>query len=115
MNSSPSGQFVQVTVDVPTEVMEGYTIPGQYVQLKETDSEDSKPIFLAIASPPQVIIGEEESDVQVSSTKMEFLIKRTDNNGWIADALSSKQVQISQVMGGGFAMKENFEGFKYGT
>jgi NAD(P)H-flavin reductase len=102
MSGSPSGQFVEVTVDVPQDVMEGYKVPGQYVQLKENDSEDSKPLFLAIASPPST-----------DGTKMEFLIKKTDNNDWITSAAEAKEVVISQVMGGGFAMEENFEGFQY--
>jgi len=106
VDCSPSGQFVQVTVDVSPEVIAEYNVPGQYVQLKENDSEDAKPIFLAIASPPS-------SDEESSDTKMEFLIKRTDSNGWIASASDSTEVYISQVLGGGFPMKENFEGFKF--
>ena len=115
INSSPSGQFVQVTVDVPAEVIEGYKVPGQYVQLKENDSEDAKPLFLAIASPPLPTTSNDENDEStvVTNTKMEFLIKKTDNNDWITSAGASKEVYISQVMGGGFAMQENFEGFKY--
>ena len=105
MDCSPSGQFVQVTIDVPAEVIDEYKVPGQYIQLKENDSEDAKPLFLAIASPPKV--GED------TANKMEFLIKKTDNNGWITDAAASKGVFISQVMGGGFPMQENFEGFKF--
>lgn len=105
---SPSNNFIQVTVDVDPEVLEGYKVAGQYVQLKEDDSEDAKPLFLAIASPPADADSETSSD-----SKMEFLIKCTDNNGWITSAADGKEVQISQVLGGGFPMEENFEGFKY--
>ena len=107
VSGSPSGQFVQVTIDVPASAIEEYKIPGQYVQLKESESEDCKPLFLAVASPPA---GEDKENAE---NKMEFLIKRTDNNGWIADASESTEVFISQVLGGGFPMEENFEGFKY--
>lgn len=106
IDCSPSGQFVQVTVDVASDVIAEYNVAGQYVQLKENDSEDAKPLFLAIASPPS-------SDEESTDTKMEFLIKKTDSNGWITSASDSTEVYISQVLGGGFPMEENFEGFKY--
>jgi len=99
-----SSNSVSVKVQVPDDVMEGFGNPGQYVQLKE--SEDGKPLFLAIASPPPS--PEDEGNV------LEFLIKKTDSNGWITDPSSAiKSVITSQVMGKGFAVKENFDGFKY--
>jgi len=102
----PSKGSVCVTIDVPSDVMEGYLIPGQYVQMKASvEDEDAKPIFLAIASPPP-----NEGD---ESKTMEFLVKKTDNNSWITSASESTTVAISQVMGGGFAMEENFDGLKY--
>lgn len=106
VDSTSSGQFVQVTLDVPSDTLAEYKVPGQYVQLKENDSEDAKPIFLAIASPPKT------GDDDTSST-MEFLIKKTDNNGWIASAAGATEVKISQVLGSGFPMEENIDGFKY--
>lgn len=106
----PSQSCVSLTIEVPSEVKEGYVIPGQYVQMKSSiDDEDAKPIFLAIASPPS----KPEDDNEESSTTMEFLIKKTDNNSWITSALASSTVAISQVMGSGFPMEENLEGFKY--
>lgn len=105
MTCSPSGQFVQVTVDVPAEVIDEYKVPGQYVQLKQSDSEDAKPIFLAIASPPKK--GDD------AANKMEFLIKKTDNNAWITSAPDASELYISQVMGAGFKIQENFEGYKF--
>jgi len=99
----PSKGSVCITMDVPDEVMEGYAIPGQYVQMKASiDDEDAKPIFLAIASAPP-----KEGD---ESNTMEFLIKKTDNNSWITSASESTSVAVSQVMGGGFNMKEKFDG-----
>ena len=98
----PSGTCVSVAVTVSPDLVEEYKIPGQYVQVRQTGSEDS-PLFLAIASPPSPEAG----------NVIEFLIKRTDNNAWITDAAAGSGVECSQVMGGGFPMDEHMEGFKY--
>lgn len=87
-----------VKMKVPDEVSEGYTVPGQYLQLKQKE-EDEKALFLAVASPPNAEDG-----------ILEFLIKETEHNQWISDA---SKVCSSQVMGGGFAIQENVDGFKY--
>ena len=102
---SSSGNFVNVCVDVPSSVVEDYKVPGQYVQVKQNINDpEGKPLFLAIASPPAAD-GEGGSSI-------EFLIKKTDNNSWITD-VESGAIAISQVLGGGFPMEENAEGFKY--
>ena len=98
----PSGTCVHVQVTVSPDLVEEYKIPGQYVQVKRPGS-DENPLFLAIASPPSPEAG----------NVIEFLIKRTENNAWITDAAAGSGVEISQVMGGGFPMEENLEGFKY--
>jgi len=104
----PSESSICLTLDVPSDVMEGYSTAGQYVQMKRSvEDEDTKPIFLAIASAPPND-GQEEG-----SNLMEFLIKKTDNNSWITSASESTMVAISQVMGAGFAIKEEFDGLKY--
>lgn len=104
--ASSSGNFVTVSVDVPPSLVEDYKIPGQYVQVKQNiDDEEGKPLFLAIASPP-LREGEDGS-------RIEFLIKKTDNNGWITDAEEGASIGISQVMGGGFPIEEECRGFKY--
>lgn len=51
-----------VTVDVGTDISEGYTKGGQFIQMKVGDS---KPAFLAIANAPEASEG----------GAMEFLIK----------------------------------------
>jgi len=105
----PSQSCVSLEVEVSSDVMEGYKTPGQYVQMNiSTADEDAKPIFLAIASPPL-----KEGDENSSSTSFQFLIKKTDNNDWITSAQPATKIAISQVMGGGFPIEENFEGFKY--
>jgi NAD(P)H-flavin reductase len=104
--ASISGNFIAVTVDVPSSLVEEYKIPGQYVQVKQNiDDAEGKPLFLAIASPPAAD-GE-------GGNSIEFLIKKTDNNDWITEAEEGTQVGISQVMGGGFPIEEEMNGFKY--
>ena len=105
-NEQASKSCVSLTLKVKPETVEGFTVPGQYCQVKFSTSEDDKPIFLAIASPPSASEGEEEAE-------FEFLIKKTDNNSWITEAKPGTVLQCSQVMGGGFPIEENFEGFKY--
>ena len=103
----PSTNCVSVTVEVPSETLEAYKVPGQYVQMKvSVADEDAKPIFLAIASPPA-------KDEDSNTNTMEFLIKKTDNNSWITSATPSSTIAVSQVLGSGFPMEENLEGFKY--
>jgi len=97
-NTKASSNAISLKIEVPEDVSEGYTIPGQYLQMKE--NEEGKPLFLAIASAPK------------DGNVFEFLIKESDNNGWVTSS-SPSELQISQVMGSGYAMKENFEGFKY--
>ena len=98
--ANQSAKSVSITVTVPPETATEYKVPGQYVQFRL--NEETKPLFLAIASPPN---GE--------NAEFEFLIKKTPDNGWITDAAPGTLVQISQVLGGGFPMQENLEGFKY--
>lgn len=95
-----SGSCVSIHVDVPPETAAAYAVPGQYVQVRL--NEDTKPLFLAIASAP---------DPENSS--FEFLIKKTDGNEWMTGANKGATVEVSQVLGGGFPMEENLEGFKY--
>jgi len=95
-----SGKCVSLTIEVPPETAQEYSTPGQYVQLRL--DEDTKPLFLAISSAP-----DKENAV------FEFLIKKTDGNDWITAAASGQSVEMSQVLGGGFPMDENLDGFKY--
>jgi NAD(P)H-flavin reductase len=53
-----------------------------------------------------------EPSIPVPGT-WEFLIKKTDNNDWITSAASGSSITVSQVMGSGFPIRENLEGFKY--
>ncbi|CAM9199828.1 unnamed protein product [Discosporangium mesarthrocarpum] len=80
------------------EIGSGYTIPGQFVQIKVGDN---KPGFFAIASAPN------------TDGTMEFLIKETESTQLITTAKAGSTVDMSQVMGKGFDVKENFDSLKY--
>ncbi|CAB9514448.1 Fruit protein pKIWI502 [Seminavis robusta] len=95
-----SGSCVSITLSVNPETAAEYAIPGQYVQMRLDG--DTKPLFLAIASGPDK-----------ENASFEFLIKKTEGNEWITSAASGTTVEMSQVLGGGFPMDENLEGFKY--
>lgn len=98
--ANKSGKSVKITVAVPPETAQEYLIPGQYVQLRL--NAETKPLFLAISSAPDK-----------ENASFEFLIKKTDDNSWISSAMSGSKIEISQVLGRGFPMAENLEGFKY--
>lgn len=82
------------------ESAEEYLIPGQYVQLRLDES--TKPLFLAIASPPNK-----------ESNEFEFLVKKTKGNDWLTGASVGDALEISQVLGNGFPMAEGFDSLKY--
>ena len=88
-----------VTVSVSPETAEEFKVGGQYVQIRP--NEDTKPLFLAISSPPDA-----------ENARFEFLIKKTDDNSWMTDG-SASGLEISQVLGGGFPVKEELDGIKY--
>jgi hypothetical protein len=95
--ANQSGKSVSITVSVPPETAAGYKVPGQYVQFRL--NEECKPLFLAVASPPDA-----------ENAVFEFLIKKTDDNEWITSAAAGDKMEVSQVLGGGFPMAENLEG-----
>ena len=92
--------------------------------------DSAKPIFLAIASAPTgeapkpVTTGKKkavgdadfaagpEFKVPVPAT-WEFLVKGTEFNSWITSISPGSELSISQVMGSGFPIAENVDGFKY--
>eukprot|EP00271_Cylindrocystis_brebissonii_P022221 TRINITY_DN845_c0_g1_i1.p1 TRINITY_DN845_c0_g1~~TRINITY_DN845_c0_g1_i1.p1 ORF type:complete len:337 (-),score=51.97 TRINITY_DN845_c0_g1_i1:890-1900(-) len=85
---------VQVDIASNPELKSGFTVPGQFVQVKFGTG---KPAFLAIASPPKLA---------ESSGVLEFLIK--DVEGSTASQVCAlpvgAQVEMSQVMGRGFPL-----------
>lgn len=75
------------------ELRRGHTKAGQFVQVKVGAS---KPAFLAIASPPQT----------AEYGALEFLIKQVDGStaGLLCGLRKGDKVELSQVMGNGFAV-----------
>jgi len=111
-DACPSRSCISLTVTVTPATLKEFAVPGQYVQVRQAgkgDSDDNKPLFLAIASPPPA----EADEAAGAPSEFEFLIKKTDNNGWITDAGEGLEVEVSQVLGGGFPIKEEIEGIKY--
>lgn len=90
-----------ITLDVG-ESLSSYSNPGMFCQMKESD--DAKAGFYAIASAP----GKGPS----GSGSAEFLIKRTDSNGWLCDATESSDIIISPPMGKGFPITDKFDSFE---
>lgn len=99
-NACSSGKSVTLQVDVPAETAAEFKVPGQYVQVRL--DEETKPLFLAIASAPSP-----------ENASFEFLVKKTDGNDWITDITPGTTFEISQVLGNGYPMEENLEGFKF--
>lgn len=124
----PSGSCVSIALRVVDGT--GFTIPGQYVQVKAAGEE---PVFLAIASAPTGAAPAPPAPARKRKGKAaegdaaagpsppppaepatwEFLVKKTDDNGWLTGAAPGSTVDVSQVLGDGFALAENLEGFKY--
>jgi NAD(P)H-flavin reductase len=96
-----SGVCVSIKVDLgSTDAAKDYIIPGQYVQVRL--NEETKPLFLAIASPPDA-----------ENSCFEFLVKKGENNEWLTGASMNTALQVSQVLGGGFPIEENLNSLKY--
>ena len=68
-----------------------YAVGGQFVQLAETA--DSKPAFIALASPPAE-----------GAPTHDILVKATENNAWLADASAGGELCMSPAMGKGFPL-----------
>ncbi|KAJ8609237.1 hypothetical protein CTAYLR_008065 [Chrysophaeum taylorii] len=85
-----------ITLEVGAETAAGFTVPGQFVQLK-LDA-DAKPGFFAIASPPS------------NASVFEFLIKETESNEWLTASTPGQALTMSGVAGKGFDVASHFEG-----
>lgn len=95
-----SGTCVELKVEVPAETAAEYKVPGQYVQVRL--NEDTKPLFLAIASAPDS-----------ENASFDFLVKKTDGNEWMTGIKAGAAIEVSQVLGNGYAIAENLDGFKF--
>jgi len=83
-----------ITIMPPKDTASGYTIPGQYLQLREPGAE--KAGIFAIASAPG------------ADGAFEFLIKEqppsnwSPGTGWLTSGSAGLKLEMSQVMGSGF-------------
>jgi NAD(P)H-flavin reductase len=127
VDACPSQKSVLVTVKVPRETYTQYTVPGQYVQVRPSNDNDgtTKPSFLAIASGVPTAAaaaaegGDENNDSDSSNRSaggactFEFLIKRTDSIAWLTAMQAGAALDVSQVLGSGYRISEQVDGFKY--
>jgi NAD(P)H-flavin reductase len=104
-----SRKSTSLVLEVDDETARQYTIPGQYVQVRLND--DTKPLFLAMASAPPNADAEEGASS--SSCQFEFLVKKTTGNDWITGLTKGATLEMSQVLGNGFNVQDNLDGFKY--
>ena len=83
-----------ITIMPPKDTASGYTIPGQYLQIREPGAE--KAGIFAIASAPG------------ADGAFEFLIKEqppsnwSPGTGWLTSGSAGLKLEMSQVMGSGF-------------
>eukprot|EP00252_Welwitschia_mirabilis_P005932 TRINITY_DN16521_c0_g1_i1.p1 TRINITY_DN16521_c0_g1~~TRINITY_DN16521_c0_g1_i1.p1 ORF type:complete len:351 (-),score=35.58 TRINITY_DN16521_c0_g1_i1:442-1494(-) len=77
------------------DLVDGYTTPGQFVQVKVGNN---RPVFLAMASPPD----------KSKDGFFEFLIKDIEGStaGVLCDLKKGDTVELSQVMGDGFDVSQ---------
>jgi len=99
-DACPSGKTIAMTLAVPPETAAEYATPGQYVQLRLDD--ETKPSFFAIASAPDP-----------ENAQFQFLVKRADSVEWLTALKAGAALQVSQVLGNGYAVADNLDGFKY--
>lgn len=92
-------RLIDISVTDPS-VAAAFSNPGQYLKLKTDSGVDTKPSFLAIASPPQ------------QKDTFQFLIKETENNGALTSALAGMEVFVTSPMGNGYKIEESFESYR---
>jgi len=102
-NEAAAEGMRSITVEAGDDILGAYTVPGQFVQIKETD--DSKAGFYAIASAPGATPG-----------VCELLIKESEGNDWspgnqwLCGAAAGTELTMSPAMGGGFKVDEKLGG-----
>lgn len=91
-DACPSGKSLFWRVQVSPKLFDSYKNPGQFVQLRMNDKD---PLFLAMCSSPF-----KEANV------FEFLVKTTPNIPWLPTVKSGTNVQLTNIMGNGFALEQ---------
>jgi len=90
-----------VELEVSEELAKTYTVPGQYVKIKVGEG---KPGFYAMANSP---------DAGFKTQKLQFVIKETENNQYIAGAKPGDKLDLSSPQGKGFNLVESFDKYKF--
>jgi NAD(P)H-flavin reductase len=96
--SDAADDLVDIKIKPPAETAKGFTVPGQYLQIKQPGAE--KAGIFAIASAPD-------------AEPFEFLIKEappsdwSPGTAWLTGASAGTAVEMSQVMGSGFKFAEH--------
>ncbi len=100
-NTKEAEGLRSIAIEVPSDIIQGYTNPGQYVKIKSKDSL-SNPSFFAIASPPD------------QRNIFSFLIKEGANNEFLTKLTTNDQgsIEMSLPMGRGYQIKHYFEKYK---
>lgn len=84
----------KLLVNVRDEVSRGYTVAGQFVQVRV--DEDKKPAFIALANKPNM-----------DTPHFEMIIKTNDGTaGDICSLKEGQELELSAVMGKGFRVEE---------
>lgn len=82
-------------MDVGQDVAKGYTVAGQFVQLRCDESQ--KPAYIALANSPS----------EAGGNLVEMVIKTNDGTaGAICDLSEGSDLDVSPVMGKGFQVKD---------
>ena len=91
---SPPARY-KLVLDVGQDVAKGYTVAGQFVQLRCDESQ--KPAYIALANSPS----------EAGGNLVEMVIKTNDGTaGAICDLSEGSDLDVSPVMGKGFQVKE---------
>jgi ferredoxin-NADP reductase len=94
--SSAKSLLWSIQLDHQDALSLGYTTPGQFLKLRWNETTD--PLFLAMCSSPP-----SHDDGNDKKKTLEFLVKTTPNIPWLTDIEEGATVQVSNVMGDGFA------------
>lgn len=102
-NEAAAEGMRSITVEAGDDILGAFKVPGQFVQIKETD--ESKAGFYAIASAPGASPG-----------VCELLIKESEGNDWspgnlwLCGAEAGTSLIMSPAMGNGFKIDEKLSG-----
>uniref|UniRef100_A0A7S2G1T3 FAD-binding FR-type domain-containing protein n=1 Tax=Florenciella parvula TaxID=236787 RepID=A0A7S2G1T3_9STRA len=102
LSNEPAAEGMRsITVEAGDDILGAYTIPGQFVQIKE--KEDTKAGFFAIASSPGATPGQCELLIKLSEGS-----DWAPGNQWLCGSKAGETLIMSPAMGSGFKMEDNF-------